>query len=154
MRHLQLQTDLLTYAILAGSLHHNSTASRAAWLPGVLPVAAGDRCHQRHLSWQPPRAQHSQQLEQTGWLPDALQVAALTEALQRSQAEVAELQHLQQSAAQQFAESAAEVRRLGGAVQLATASSAAELRAQEQQGAALREETRKRQVGSSDSWAL
>ena len=82
------------------------------------------------------------------------QVAALTDALQRSQAEVAELQHLQQSAAQQAAESAAEVRRLGGAVQQATASSAAELRAQEEQGAALREETRKRQVASFRSLLL
>ena len=80
-----------------------------------------------------------------------LQVAALTDALQRTQTEVAELQHLQQSGAQQAAESAAEVRRLGGAVQQATASSAAELRAQEEQGAALREETRKQQVGSFEN---
>ena len=106
--------------------------------PDVLPTAAFDQFH-RAIS---------------GGSLHALQVAALTDALQRSQTEVAELQHLQQSTAQQAAESAAEVRRLGGAVQQATASNAAELRAQEEQGAVLREETRKRQVGSSKSLAL
>ena len=109
------------------------------WLPVALQVAAW--CTAGGCPW-------------SKLVPRALQVAALTDALQRSQTEVAELQHLQQSTAQQAAESAVEVRRLGGAVQQATAINAAELRAQEEQGAGLREETRKRQVCNTESLVL